>query len=56
MKTRKLILIIADIILLSVVIIQGILKTRDGAKYFELKQEPDCITIQTPSETINLVL
>lgn len=56
MKTRKLILIIADIILLSVVIIQGILKTRDGAKYFELKQEPDCITIQTPSETISLVL
>ena len=56
MKTRKLILIIADIILLSVVIIQGILKTRDGAKYFEFKQEPDCITIQTPSETISLVL
>ena len=45
MKTRKLILIIADIILLSVVIIQGILKTRDGAKYFELKQESDCLNI-----------
>lgn len=56
MKIRKIVLITADVILLAVCIIQGILKAKDGAKYFELKQSPDELTIVTPSETLHLVL
>lgn len=55
MKIRKLILIIANLILLTVCIIQGIFKARDGIKYFELKQHPDEIIITTPAESVHLV-
>lgn len=56
MKTRKLVLIIADVILLAVGIIQGVLALKDGAKYFRFSEEPDEYTIVTPAETIHLVL
>ena len=54
MKTRKLVLIIADVLLLAVCIIQLALGARDTTKYFNLKDQPDSIEIVTPSETISL--
>lgn len=55
MKTRKLVLIIADVLLLAVCILQGVLKAHDGARYFEFDAEPDEYTIVTPGESIHLV-
>ena len=55
MKTRKLVLIIADVLLLAVCILQGVLKAHDGARYFEFDAEPDEYTIVSPSESIHLV-
>lgn len=55
MKTRKLVLIIADVLLLAVCILQGVIKAHDGAKYFEFDAEPDEYTIVTPAESIHLV-
>ena len=55
MKTRKLVLIIADVVLLAVCIVQGILAAHDGVKYFKLQETPDEYTIVTPAETIHLV-
>lgn len=55
MRTRKLVLIIADLLLLALVIVQGIAKARDGVKKFTLEENPDQITIVTPAETINLI-
>ncbi|MCR5187911.1 MAG: DUF4340 domain-containing protein [Treponema sp.] len=54
MKARKLVLIIADLLLLALVIVQGIAKARDGVKNFTFEDSPDQITIVTPAETINL--
>ena len=54
MKTRKLVLIIADVLLLAVCVIQLVLGARDTTKYFTLKDKPDSIQIVTPSETIDL--
>lgn len=54
MKTRKLVLIIADLVLLAVCIIQGIVSAGDGVKTFTYDGKPDEITIVTPSETILL--
>lgn len=54
MKTRKLVLIIADVLLLAVCIIQLALSARDTTKYFTFKDEPDSIEIVTPTETISL--
>lgn len=54
MKTRKLVLIIADALLLALCIVQGILKASDGAKHFDFKETPDEITITTPAETLSL--
>ena len=54
MKTRKLVLIIADLVLLAVCIIQFALSARDTTKYFSFKEEPDSIEILTPGETISL--
>ena len=54
MKTRKLVLIIADVVLLAVCIIQLALSARDTTKYFTLKDKPDSLLIVTPTETINL--
>lgn len=56
MKTRKLVLIIADVVLLAICIIQGILAAHDGAKYFRLSQQPDEYIVVTPAETIHLTL
>ena len=55
MKTRKLVLIIADVLLLAVCIIQLALSARDTTKYFTLKDGPDSLEIITPAETISLV-
>lgn len=54
MKTRKLVLIIADALLLAVCIIQLALGARDTTKYFTLKDKPDSLEIVTPGETISL--
>ncbi len=54
MKARKLVLIIADLLLLALVIVQGIAKARDGVKNFTFEDSPDQITIVTPAETISL--
>ena len=54
MKTRKLVLIIADVLLLAVCIIQLALSARDTTKYFTFKDEPDFLEIVTPDETISL--
>lgn len=50
MKTRKLVLIIADVLLLAVCIVQCALSAKDTTKYFELKDTPDMIVIDTPEE------
>ena len=55
MKTRKLVLIIADVLLLAVCIVQFALGARDTTKYFTLKDQPDSLEIVTPAETISLV-
>lgn len=54
MKTRKLVLIITDLLLLALCLIQGIAAARDGAKYFKYDDSPDEITIVTPSENLLL--
>jgi hypothetical protein len=54
MKTRKLVLIVADVILLTVCLVQFILSARDTTKYFTFKDEPDSLEIVTPQETISL--
>lgn len=54
MKTRKLVLIIADVILLAVCLVQFIVSARDTTKYFTFKDEPDSLEIVTPQETISL--
>ena len=48
MKTRKLVLIIADVLLLAVCIVQFALSARDTTKYFTFKDEPDSMEIVTP--------
>ena len=55
MKTRKLVLIIADVLLLAVCIIQFAVSARDTTKYFTFKDEPDSLEIVTPGEKISLV-
>lgn len=54
MKTRKLVLIIADVVLLAVCLVQFILSARDTTKYFTFKDDPDSLEIVTPQETISL--
>ena len=54
MKTRKLVLIIADVLLLAVCVLQLVLSARDTTKYFTLKDKPDSLQIVTPGETIDL--
>ena len=54
MKTRKLVLIIADVLLLAVCVLQLVLSARDTTKYFTLKDKPDSLEIVTPGETISL--
>ena len=54
MKTRKLVLIIADVVLLAVCIIQFAVSARDTTKFFTLKDQPDSMEIVTPTETISL--
>lgn len=50
MKTRKLVLIIADVLLLAICIIQCAISSHDTTKYFDLKDTPDMIVIDTPEE------
>ena len=54
MKTRKLVLIVADVILLAVCIVQFLVSARDTTKYFTFKDEPDSLEIVTPQEKISL--
>ena len=55
MKTRKLILIIADAALLAVCIIQAVLAGRDGVVNFTCSDEIDEIVFETPAESFVLV-
>ena len=50
MKTRRLVLIIADVVLLAVCISQWVIGNHDTTKYFDLKDTPDMIVIDTPEE------
>lgn len=50
MKTRKLVLLIADVVLLAVCIVQCAVSAHDTTKYFSLKDKPDSILIDTPEE------
>lgn len=54
MKTRKLVLIIADVVLLAVCIVQLVLSARDTTKYISFKEDPDFLEIVTPDEVISL--
>ena len=54
MKTRKLVLIIADVVLLAVCIIQFALSARDTTKYFTIKDSPDTLEFVTPMESFSL--
>ncbi len=54
MKTRKLVLIIADVLLAALCIFQLAFGARDTTKYFTLKDKPDSLEIVTPVETISL--
>lgn len=54
MKTRKIILIIADILLLAGVITQCVFMSKDGGKTFKLKETPDEIVIQNGTDNVVL--
>jgi len=55
MKTRKLVLLIADAVLLIALILQFVLKAGDKVQTFELKEEPDTIAVTTPAESFTFV-
>lgn len=55
MKTRKLVLVIADVVLLVLLALQLIMKAGDKVKTFDLKEEPDEISITTPAESFTFV-
>ena len=55
MKTRKIVLITADLILLVVGIIQIIAAARSTVKTFKFSEEPDTILIEKYDGTLNLV-
>lgn len=55
MKTRKIVLITADLILLVVGIIQIIAAARSTVKTFKFSEEPDSILIEKYDGTLNLV-
>lgn len=54
MKTRKLVLIVADVILLAVCVLQGIISSKSATKTFLIKDEVEALEITTPAETIRL--
>lgn len=54
MKTRKLFLIVADVILLAVFVIHTIASSKSGIKTFELKEQIDELEIFLPGENILL--
>lgn len=55
MKTRKLVLLIADILLLVALILQCAVKPGDKVKTFNLKDTPDEIVFTTPTENYSFV-
>ena len=55
MKTRKIVLIAADVILLIVGIIQIIINTRSTVKYFTFSETPDQIVIEKSDEDLSIV-
>jgi len=55
MKTRKLILLIADAVLLIALILQIALKAGDKVHTFELKDEPTEVAVTTPTESFTFV-
>jgi len=55
MKTRKLVLLIADALLLVALILQICLKTGDKTKVYTLSEQPEEITITTPAESFTLI-
>lgn len=55
MKTRKIILIAADVLLLAVCIFQWISAAKDSVKNFEFKEEPDELVIEKSNGNFTLV-
>ncbi|MCR4580092.1 MAG: DUF4340 domain-containing protein [Treponema sp.] len=55
MKTRKLILIIADVVLLAVCILQGVLSGRDGVVNFTCSDDIDEFVFESPAESFTIV-
>ena len=55
MKTRKIILIAADVLLLAVCIFQWISAANDSVKNFEFKEEPDELVIEKSNGNFTLV-
>ena len=55
MKTRKIVLIAADVILLIVGIIQIVINTRSTVKTFKFSETPDQIVIEKSDGNLNLV-
>lgn len=55
MKKRKLILIIANLVLIGILVVQLILSSKDGAKYYKFDDSVDEISIKTSGENIHLL-
>ena len=55
MKTRKIVLIIADLVLLIVGIIQIVANSKSTVKTFQFSEEPDTILIEKYDGTLNIV-
>ena len=55
MKTRKIVLIAADVILLIVGIVQIILNTRSTVKSFTFSETPDKIVIEKSDGNLTIV-
>lgn len=55
MKTRKIILIAADVILLFVCILQWIAAAKDNAKTFDFSETPDELVIERPDGTYSII-
>lgn len=54
MKTRKLVLIIADVVLAAILLLQLLFGARSGVKTVYIKGDVDSLMIQTPENTLNL--
>ena len=55
MKARKLILVIADVLLLAVCIFQGVKSAKKTIKNFDISEEPDELIVQLPEMTFSII-